>query len=122
MAYSPCESCGSRYLGPAGYVYPALMAGSTVIRERYRLCPKCHENVIEHVLNACAETDPGIHDQADQDTCGLCDRDIHEGDWRHFFVTIFRARDQRIDAHLLLCEQCSSTTTELLQGRRWGTF
>lgn len=48
MAQFPCEQHGARYRGPQQTAYPAVVNGSSVLREKRRLCPDCFAAVQEY--------------------------------------------------------------------------
>src|SRR5215471_11802833 len=119
MAAVPCEIHGARFLGAARYLYPALMLGSRIIRDRYRACPECAQRVFAWFEAVSEEVVPGQFDQVDQAHCALCDDELVDGEVRHFFMTAYPAQDSRVDWHVLLCEGCGLTEGERIQNRHW---
>jgi ribosomal protein S27AE len=99
MALFPCSWCGQRYQGKQASVYPAIVAGNAVIREKARECPKCTAALVEF-LDAYANPAEVVPLSED---CSLCGDDSTEA---RFFVTLYPPKSDRLDYYGVVCAPC----------------
>lgn len=98
MGMRPCELHGTRYVGPANHVYPAIVAGSDRIARRWSCCAACFQRVLDWAevhLDQVTE-DNGVGKIEETDMCPSCAAVLGD-DHILLFLTVYRSHQPRRD-------------------------
>lgn len=106
MALAPCDADGTRFPGPATYLYPAIVQGGTILRARWRLCPSHATGILYSLEQVTDEEAPGVFVPRQPETCPSCRLRIAEQEYVHLFLTAYPTKDNRVDYHVWMCAPC----------------
>jgi len=99
VALFPCDGHGGRYAGKQQTIYPAILDGSTSVRQKKRLCPSCFDSLLGWIESNMVD---GATDDAGDIKCAACHQ-IPSGKSVVLFATVYADKSERHDFYGVGC-------------------